>query len=336
MSYELATIISRKEWDSFFLDHGQYAFFQSWLWGQLQERLGFQVWRYGIYEGKTLRGIALVVKVVARRGSFLQIRHGPIFDTQGKEQWKWFLTEIKALAKSQNVWFIRLNPLIENSIDNRTFYYSLGLKPAAIHAMDAEYTWVLPLEKSQEELLSGMRKTTRYEIRRAINAGVTIEKTTDPAQLKLFFCLYDETMKRQDFVPNRGIAEEFDVFAKEGKALLLLGSYQGKISAAAIVLFDSNQAIYHYGASIPSDVGVSYLVQWEAICEAKKRGILQYNFWGIAPQDNPRHPWRGITLFKTGFGGSVHEYIHAHDLPISPQYIIPRFIETWRRWRKGY
>lgn len=318
------------------MDHGQNALFQSWLWGEVQQMLGGTVWRYGIYEGKKLRGVALVVKVTARRGSFLQIRHGPIFDTQNKALWEWFLTEMKVLAKSQNVWFIRLNPLIENSADNQQFFHALGLRPAAIHAMDAEYTWVLPLEKSEEELLVGMRKTTRYEIRRAISAGVTAEKTTDPAELKHFFNLYDATMKRQDFVPPGGIAEEFGIFAKEDKAVLLLGSYQGKVTAAAIVLFDGKQAIYHYGASIPSDVGVSYLVQWEAIREAKIRGYLLYNFWGIAPQDNPNHPWRGITLFKTGFGGYIQEYIHAHDLPVSPQYVIPRCIETWRRWRKGY
>ncbi len=274
MPYELAIITSRNEWDSFLVDREQNALFQSWLWADVQHKLGGSVWRYGIYEGKKLRGIPLVVKVVARRGSFLQIRHGPIFDTQTKELWEWFLAEMKLLAKSQSVWFIRLNPLIENSLDNQKLFNSLGLRPAAIHAMDAEYTWVLPLEKSEEELLAGMRKTTRYEIRRAINAGVKVEKISDPNRLDQFFRLYEETMKRQDFVPNRGIAEEFGIFAKDGKAVLFLGTYKGEVAAAAIVLFDGNQAIYHYGASTRSDVGVSCFVQWEAIREAEKRGIL--------------------------------------------------------------
>ncbi len=336
MSYDLLPITSQNKWNSFLLEYGQHSFFQSWLWADVQAKLGYSIWRYGIFEGKIMRGIALVVKVSARRGSFLQIRHGPVFDSQNKKKWEWFLTQMKVLAKNQRVWFVRLNPLIENTTENRQFFKALGLRPAAIHAMDAEYTWVLSLNKSEEELLGDMRKTTRYEIKRAISACVTVKKTTDPAELKHFFRLYDETMKRQDFVPNRGISEEFEMFAIEGKALLLLGSYQGKVCAAAMVLFDGNQAIYHYGASTRSDVGVSYLVQWEAIREAKKRGILLYNFWGIAPEDKPNHPWRGITLFKTGFGGHLEEYIHTHDLSISPLYVICRGVETWRRWSKGY
>ncbi len=336
MTYVLSPIDQENEWETFLSNHGPTAFFQSWLWAGVQHKLGAVVWRYGIYKGKILQGLALVVKVVARRGVFLQIRHGPVLDRQDKKLWQWFLQEMKTLAKSQGAWFIRLNPLIENSIDNQVFFYSLGLIPAAIHAMDAEYTWVLPLEKSEEELLAGMRKTTRYEIRRALGLGVTVKKTTDPGELKHFLTLYDTTTKRQDFIPNRGIVEEFGIFSKKGKALLLLGSYQGKIQAAAIVMFCGKQAIYHYGASIPSTTGVSYLIQWEAIREAKKRGYLLYNFWGIAQHDKQNHPWRGITLFKTGFGGHVNESIHAYDLPVSLYYIIPRCIEVWRRWRKGY
>lgn len=336
MNFELKEINLREDWEKFLSSHGTNAFFQSWLWSNVQEKLGVPIWRFGIYEGKILRGIALVIKVEAKRGTFLQVRHGPIFDRPDPELLRWFLDEMKRMAKQEGAWFVRINPLIENSSDNQRLFRSLGLVPAAIHAMDAEYTWVLPLAKSEDDILAGMRKTTRYEIRRAINAGVSVEKTTDPEQLKHFFRLYDETMKRQDFVPTRGIAEEFAVFVKEGKAVLLLGSYQNKMSGAAIIIFGGDQAIYHYGASARSDVGVSYLVQWEAIREAKQRGCLVYNFWGIAPDDKKNHPWRGITLFKTGFGGHVNKHIHAHDLPASLLYVIPRIIETCRRWSKGY
>jgi lipid II:glycine glycyltransferase (peptidoglycan interpeptide bridge formation enzyme) len=78
------------------------------------------------------------------------------------------------------------------------------------------------------------------------------------------------------------------------------------------------------------------VLQWAASRDAKKRGMQVYNFWGIAPENNPNHPWRGITLFKKGFGGRNIEYIHAQDLAVSPLYIIPRTIEMVRRVVKGY
>ncbi len=336
MSYELITIVSQDEWKSFCSDRGQNALFQSWLWGDVQQKLGIPVWRLGIYEDKKLFGLAQVFKITARRGSFLHIRHGPMLPTSFIDHWKWFIHEMKIRAKAEGVWFVRLNPLIENSPDNQALFRMLGLIPSAIHAMDAEYTWVLDLDKNEEELLAGMRKTTRYEIRRAISTGVEVEISNDSVKLKDFFFLYGETMKRQDFIPNRGIREEFEAFVKKGQALLLLGKYNKQVTTAAIVLFSGNQAIYHYGASIPSEVGVSYLVQWESIREAKKRGCSVYNFWGIAPDDKPKHPWRGITLFKKGFGGRPAEYIHAHDLPISPFYFLSRTVESIRRIRKGY
>ncbi|MBI3577722.1 peptidoglycan bridge formation glycyltransferase FemA/FemB family protein [Candidatus Gottesmanbacteria bacterium] len=336
MAFSLAPIESEKIWEAFLLKNSPGALFQSWLWGEVQSKLGVPLWRYGVYHGTTLVGLAQIIKVTARRGPFLQIRHGPVFDRQDKERWKWFLGEVKALAKDQGAWFVRLNPLIENSSSNQAMFGSLGLMPAAIHAMDAEYAWVLDLNKTESELLAAMRKTTRYEIKHAQALGVQIEKSTDPNKLAVFFDLYRETAKRQGFVEHKGIQEEFAIFAREEKAVLFTARLRDQIHAAAIILFVGHQGIYHHSASTPSSVGVNYLLQWEAICEAKKRGMNVYNFWGIAPNDSLRHPWRGITLFKTGFGGRLQEYIHAHDLPVSPFYGVPRLIESWRRWRKGY
>jgi len=36
---------------------------------------------------------------------------------------------------------------------------------------------------------------------------------------------------------------------------------------------------------------------------AKARGCEWYDLWGVAPDDVPDHPWRGITTFKRKFGG---------------------------------
>jgi len=181
-----------------------------------------------------------------------------------------------------------------------------------------------------------MRKTTRYEVRKAEKLGVTVEMTKDVKRLKDFYSLYEETSRRQGFVVHTSITEEFDVFAKEDKSLLFFGSYEKKVLAGAIIVFYGGQAIYHHRASITSKIPGSYAVQRKSIIEAKKRGIKLYNFYGIAPEDKPNHPWRGITLFKKGFGGHEINYIHAHDLPLSPMYFVPKTIETIRTKMRGY
>lgn len=336
MSSTIEPVTSPRVWDDFILKISESALFQIWLWGDVQEKLHLHTWRFGMYDEKKLVGIFFIVKVPARRGTFLHVRHGPVFLTQEKKYWKEFVKFMKELAQRENAWFVRISPLIEDSEENRALLNNFGMQPSAIHAMDAEVSWVLDIDKPKEEILANMRKTTRYEIKQAEKMDVKVLESADPKDLPSFFTLYEETSGRHGFVPHSGITEEFEAFAKAGKALLFLGSYQNEVLAGAIILFWGKQAFYHHGASRSSKIPVSYLLQWRAVQEAQKRGLKVYNFWGIAPEDRVNHPWRGLTLFKKGFGGREVKYIHAHDLQVSRWYGISRAIETIRRVRKGY
>jgi lipid II:glycine glycyltransferase (peptidoglycan interpeptide bridge formation enzyme) len=106
--------------------------------------------------------------------------------------------------------------------------------------------------------------------------------------------------------------------------------------SAALIIFYNYQAIYHHSASIEQKIPVNYLLQWEIIKEAKKRGKKIYNMWGICPEDKRRHPWKGLTLFKKGFGGRIVEYLHAQDYPLSSFYCTTYIIECLRKYIKGY
>jgi lipid II:glycine glycyltransferase (peptidoglycan interpeptide bridge formation enzyme) len=334
MYKKIVPVESESDWEMFVLKYAPQSLFQSWTWGELQKRLGNSVSRWGMVSGGKLIAVWQSVLVPARRGTFLHVRHGPIFAKQSVADWEKVLSHLRSQAKKSNAWFVRMNPLVHPA--DAVPFRSLGLIPAAMHAMDAERCWVLDLAAPDAELMAGMRKTTRYEIRRAAKEGIEIVSTTNPAHLPVFFDLYKETSTRHGFVPHTGIREEFELFARHNQAVLYIARHQGKPLSAAIILYYGHQAIYHHGASVPSPLPVSYPLQWEAILDAKKRGMKVYNFWGIAPEDSPKHPWRGITLFKKGFGGREIEYIHAQDLPVSPMYAVPRAVETVRRLMRGY
>lgn len=335
MSLFVDPVNQESTWEWFVLRHSPGALFQSWQWGETQKRQSIPIERYGIYEGKTLRGVMQVALVRARRGTFLHVRHGPITDGD-IGVWQTAKEFLINRAKALRCIFIRLSPLLLDSLSTQAVLSVLRSRPAAIHRMDGEYVWVLDLDKNEDDLLACMRKTTRYEIRRAYKEGVSVHTSTDPRHLAEFFDLYTSTSVRHGFVPHSGIREEFEVFAKKGQAELYLGKHEGKTGAAAIILYYGHQAIYHHGASLSSKVPISSAIQWEAIRNAKKRGMKVYNFWGISPESSPNHPWRGITLFKKGFGGREITYIHAQDVPLSPLYLIPRSVETLRRVLRGY
>ena len=52
----------------------------------------------------------------------------------------------------------------------------------------------------------------------------------------------------------------------------------------------------------------NYLLKWEAIRAFRAEGRTSYDLWGIATG--------GIAQFKEGFGGEVHRYVGARDLPL--------------------
>jgi lipid II:glycine glycyltransferase (peptidoglycan interpeptide bridge formation enzyme) len=134
------------------------------------------------------------------------------------------------------------------------------------------------------------------------------------------------------------IQKEFETFAKNGQALWFVGRYKGEPAAASLVVFWSGVGFYHQAASRLkfAKYSIPYLLQWEAIKEAKKRGCRIYDFWGFTdPKANPKHPWAGPTLFKMGFGGQKHEYVKTKDLPLSWRYWPIYLFEKIRKLKRG-
>lgn len=324
-------------WEMFVLTYGPHALFQSWSWYETLLFRKENVKPYGVYLVNELVAVFLSHIVSARRGSFVHIRHGPILSPRAPlSVWQEIAEFTKEAARKNNCWFVRMSPQLPIGNRSDTIRKSLHGRNASIHRMDGEYVWVLDLNFSEEELLSNMRKATRYEIRRAQKEGVEVVASRDIKYLNEFDALYKETADRHGFVPHEGIREEFTAFSKRNQAMLYMGKYKGKTYASAIVLYYGTQAIYHHGASVNAPVPISAFVQWRALCDAKKRGMTVYNFWGIASENNPRHPWRGITVFKKGFGGQSVEYMHAFDIPVSPLYFFTRVVDLYRKYTRGY
>ncbi len=336
--YTIEEIENKKIWEAFLLKERGVPtpFFQSFNWGEVQKKLGNKIFRFGLYKKGKLCGICLTVKIVARRGVYFHLRHGPVLDAFS--DLKPFVALIKGRALSEGVSFIRLSPLLLSEQKNSSIQSLIASRNAPIHNMDAENAWILDLSKSEEELLGQMRKTTRYLVRKAEKIGILVDKTAETQDFKKFLKLYKATSRRHHFVPHRGMEEELSIFSKDNQALLYFATFQKKLIAGALILFYGNQAVYHHGASADQykDIPGAYLLQWEAIKEAKRQGKKYYNFWGVVPPDKPKHPWQGITLFKTGFGGSNINFVHSQDIPLKLTYWKTYFIETLRRIRKGY
>jgi len=343
---EIKLIENKDVWENFLFDCEDKTFLSSWNWGEFQKAMGNKIWRFGIYEGEELIGIALAIKITAKRGTFLFLPHAPsIVLTKEKgavtkyELLKALSDELKKIAKEENASFIRISPIWERNEENIKIFKDSGFRIAPIH-MHPEETWELNITPSEEELLMKMRKTTRYLIKKSQkNKDIEIIQNQNIDDIEKFNNLYQKTVDRHHFVPFslNYLKNEFSAFNSDNQISIFLGKHKGEIISSGIFIFWSNVGFYHHGASSLKyqKIPVSYLLQWEAIKEAKRRGCEFFNFWGIAPNENSKHPWAGLTLFKMGFGGRKREYVKTQDLPLNLKYWLNFIIEKIRKQKRG-
>ncbi len=242
---------------------------------------------------------------------------GPVIETEN--EFRNLKKEIDVVAIQERLIFCRMDP-------EKRFPALSEFSLVESFSPQPETTLILDLTKSESTLLKEMKRKGRYNIALSEKKGVEIQRGKGPEQRKSFTSIFYRLLKKtavrdafsthdekyyQNLVENVPEAEIFVAFLND----LPL--------AAGIFCFLTNRAIYLYGASdhAQREVMAPYLLQWEAIAEAKKRGCSSYDFLGIAPEHALKsHPWAGITEFKKKFGGIVMEYPKPLDLVYRPRW----------------
>lgn len=341
---EIKEIQNKERWEEFLQNCAEKTFLHSWNWSEFNLAMGDKIWRFGVYNNEKLIGVILILKVSARRGTFLFVPHGPVLidgltAKDKKEAIELILNALADIAKDEKASFIRVSPIFLKNEESENIFVDLGFRHAPIH-MHPEVTWELDVTVPEQELLTNMRKTTRYLIRQAEkNPDIEIIKSTNVNDLKLFWPVYRETAKRHHFVvfSEKYLETELNSFLPESQIMVFFGKYKGEVVSVAIFVFWQDVCFYHHSGSLSkyNKIPVSYLLQWEAIKEAKRRGCKTHNFWGIAPYEKPKHPWAGLSLFKMGFGGYKKEYVETQDFVISNKYWINYIIEKIRKHKRG-
>jgi len=359
MTYDEVTDASI--WNDLVVSALDYTFLQSWEFGELQKELGHKIYRlkFNDDKGQTLL-LASFLVVAAKRGTIMQFRHAPLLLTSevSSTQWQEFLVQIQELAKQEACDLIRMQPLLLADAENAksaAFIDALNyaeFADAPIHNIDAQKTLVLNIDRSDEELLTNMRKQTRYYVKRAEKDGIEVEKFSDGKNLvpiSEFYKIHHDTTVRQKFTSFSESYYKKAYLAYNSlqghitnavRSEVYLAKFEGKYFAGGIFVFFGKKAFYSDGGSLTSysKLPGSYLLQWNAIKRAKELGCVSYNFWGgVSPdQEDTKYPWYGIDLFKRGFGGDRVDYIHAQDKGLTWKYSLQKILETIERKRRGY
>ena len=337
MKYTVKTVENQTEWDKFVTSHPDANFLQSWDFYEFYFSRGFDIVRRGIYdENNQLVGVYAGEVEPAKRGRHLAVAGGPIFDWTNQEIKNLIFSDMKQQAKKLKCTFVRVRPQLQNTPENAKIFQQLGFRKAPMY-LSVEFAGVLNLENSEEEILKNMRQRLRRALRKAEKNQIAIEKTSDPKAIHDFYQIELQTAKRHDFYAfsEDFLTKQFAAFAKNDEAVLYIAKLNGEILAENFMIFYGNEASYHYGVS--SELGTKYsgapLLHMEAMRDARKRGIKRYNFWGIVDENDTKHRFYGVSVFKRGFGVEELKYLEARDLVLDKisYYTKTLPIETLRR-----
>lgn len=296
---------------------------QSYEWGEFRKKTGLNVIRKGFFDGEKLtEGFQLTIH---------KIPHTPFtigYLPKGSLPNNNLLKELQEIGKKERCIFIQLEPNVEKTTNDELRITNYELKPA-FHPLFTKYTFVLDLQKSEQELLAGMHPKTRYNIRVAQKHGVEIVEDNSDAGFEMYWKLTEETTKRQNFYAHTKNYhtlqwETLHTAKHKDNALtshLFFAKYQEKILAAWILFVFHDTLYYPYGASssLHREVMASNLIMWEAIRFGKAQGLQKFDMWG-AMSDTPdiTDPWYGFHRFKQGYGAKHVEFIGSFDLIIHP------------------
>ena len=214
----------------------------------------------------------------------------------------------------------------------------LGLKKAPMY-LSVEYAGVLDLTKSEEEILAGTSQGFRRKLRKAEKSEIQVTASDDDAAIREFCKLEKKHAERQGYVAfsESFLTKQFEAFRENREVLIYTARKDGEILAQNFMIFYGPEASYHYGVS--SEMGTRYsaapLLHIEAMEEARRRGCIRYNLWGIVGTEEKSHRFYGVSEFKRSFGCEELRYTPAHDMILKPaKYQITKLVETARKKKR--
>lgn len=289
-------------------------------------------WVVMAYEKETLVGSAVLIRSELPMGKMALIcPRGPVLKAFDKKVFDGILKGCGDLAQKNNAVYVRFEwPFEKGRVRSNGDFerddnfeqingWLAGMKKAhSVH--QPEHSLVVDITGSEDEILKQMKQKGRYNTRLAKKKGVQVTTGKTADNVERFFELVLTTTKRNHF-SGHGKNYYKNMLEKLGEqSEIFLAEYEGEIIAGIIVTFFGDEAIYYYGASGNKhrNLMAPYLLQWEAILEAKKRGCKKYDFFGIAPRGVKNHSWKKITGFKKKFGGEEVDYFDAREMVVQP------------------
>lgn len=300
------------------------SFLQGRFWKHFLELQGRKTWQLSVYEKNRLVAHCLLYATNLALGkSYLYAPKGPVMlpsltNEERLEALELILSQIRditiATRKREEI-FCRIEPNIEPP-------HSETMPRKQTEAIQPSTTLCVNLTNTPEELLASFKEKTRYNIRLAEKKGIIVRWSNDARALKIFLTQLAKTATRSHikthdkkyYLTLLRASQPFDA------VFINWAEYQGRPIASNLYILQHNVMTYlHGGFSYRyRNLMAPYLLQWDAIKFAIERGAQLFDFWGFSPRDGSKPHWGGLSRFKRGFEGSIHESPGCFDYVYNP------------------
>lgn len=328
--------VTAKEWNGWLLEApgsghdlvpGGANVLQSYEWGEVKGRWGWTPVRVVLERDDEVVGFGQFLSrgTLPIPGSLWYCTKGPWLPWGDEAAVRAFFEGVAELAGRRGVHTVKIEPeVLEEQEGVKTLLGEIGFRKAR-YDLNLKTTLIVDLSRPEEELLSGMKKGTRYGVRRSAREGVEVivPEDFDGAFETFYGWMEDMARRKSGFVIRRpkeyfrdSMREMYD--ADEGRFFFAV---HGGQPLAGIYLWNfGDKAWFIFGVSgeEKSKLMPNYLLQWEAMRWARRRGITYYDMVGIPKpeEQNEESSLWNIFKFKKGFGGEMFDSVGCLDLPI--------------------
>ena len=232
---------------------------------------------------------------------------------QVSQDWNIFIQSLSDFLSKKWVLYLQIEPITDLQLEKQSGYKkpnTFGHRP--YRKFLTPHTRIIDLSGTEDEILAQMHEKWRYSIRTAAKRWVIIE-AAEPTEenIDIWMSLLTETLSRDKFSGNsrQYYISFLENLFQNDMGGLYFAKLEDRVIAAWVFVYTAERAIYYYGASssLESDrkALAPYLLQWEAIMIAKRRGILQYDLLWVSDPDFPNDDLAGVSFFKSRFGWVV-------------------------------
>ena len=257
MDLKLDTVEDGTRWDDLLLSLPDPHLLQSWTWGELKSRFGWQTrrlyWQDGA--GAPVAAAQLLTRV-GRLSGGLKVAYcpkGPVLDWEDDVLRTKVLGALIEAARDERALVLKIDPEVAyetaaaEAVANQlqTTGWQRAPKPAQFRN-----TLILNLLKDEEALLLGMKQKWRYNVRLAPKKGVVVRRG-NAEDLEMLFRMYAETAQRDGFVIRTRdyYLDAWGSFIQRGLAQPLVAEVDSVPVAGQVIYRFGETGWYLYGMS---------------------------------------------------------------------------------------